>query len=103
MYDFPELWDEQGPLPSAYSEGDDTKEASSEDDTSRRKVGGLDPSKLGNSPNRKKLDTMSEKIEEVIKKNQAKDRMHSQMNGPQRIENSFCDFEEMNAGKFNCT
>lgn len=110
LYDFPELWDEQGPLPDHQELDSEEEEDDYDDDNDggggsgdrkerkQRHVGNLDPSKIGNSLHRKKLDTVSEQIDEVIKKNQAKDKMHSQMNGPQRIENSFCAFEEVDSG-----
>lgn len=118
LYDFPELWDEQGPLPDhlgttsedeeedidnanapAAADDDDDNDEMSRRSKNKRNVGNLDPSKIGNSLHRKKFDTVSEKIDEIIKKNQARDKMHSQMNGPQKIENSFCAFEEADSGK----
>jgi hypothetical protein len=121
LYDFPELWDEQGPLPDKDTQdeggGDDDDDDDDDEGGEEGGEGGndsgsgggggskhkhpasrLDPSKVGNSPHRKRLDSVSDRIEEVIRKNQAKDRMHSKLNGPQRIENSFCAFEEMDAG-----
>ena len=99
LYDFPELWDEQGPIPDTSDVADDEIDGKSDDMSKQeRKLGNLDPKKLGNSPHRKKYNSVSEKIDEVIKKNQAKDKAHSQLTGPQRIENSFCSFDEMDAG-----
>jgi hypothetical protein len=100
MYDFPELWDEQGPLPDKPpgAETEDDEGEGQSHDEGKSHIGNLDPSKIGNSPHRKKLESVSDKIEEVIRKNQARDRMHAHLNGPQRIENSFCAFEEMGTG-----
>lgn len=95
-YDFPELWDEQTPLPPtprasvAEEEGGERGKTLSDS---------LDPSKMGNSPQRKELASVSDKIDEVIRKNQARDKDRaSQQSGAHRAENSFCAFEEMDAG-----